>query len=161
MACTMSLLNFHLKMYNGKSRHLGVRHSMIHELITNGVVSIEFVRSQQKLADHLTKGLARDLVIKSAEGMGLKIFKWVEGFNFQNTLILEYLNVNCTKLGRIVENLVQLWVQSISDNGIGGMECTPLGHWTPGLIVDSSADEFRRYHQLMSTLKAEALITEA
>ncbi|GKD11790.1 hypothetical protein Tco_1196197, partial [Tanacetum coccineum] len=42
---------------------------MIHELITNGVVSIEFVRSQQNLADHLTKGLARDLFIKSAEGM--------------------------------------------------------------------------------------------
>nr|GEW12663.1 zinc finger, CCHC-type [Tanacetum cinerariifolium] len=45
-----------------------VRHSMICELITNGVVSIEFVRSQQNLADHLTKGLARDLVLKSAEG---------------------------------------------------------------------------------------------
>nr|GEV07276.1 zinc finger, CCHC-type [Tanacetum cinerariifolium] len=57
------------QMYNGKSRHLGVRHSMICELITNRVVSIEFVRSQQNLADHLTKGLARDLVIKTAEGM--------------------------------------------------------------------------------------------
>ncbi|GJV21218.1 zinc finger, CCHC-type containing protein [Tanacetum coccineum] len=57
------------QMYNGKSRHLGVRHSMIRKLIMNGVVSIEFVRSQQNLADHLTKGLARDLVIKSAEGM--------------------------------------------------------------------------------------------
>ncbi|GKC15579.1 hypothetical protein Tco_1012361 [Tanacetum coccineum] len=54
-----------------KSRHLGVRHSMIRELITNGVISIEFVRSQQNLADHLTKGLARDLVLKSAKGMGL------------------------------------------------------------------------------------------
>nr|GEY89426.1 zinc finger, CCHC-type [Tanacetum cinerariifolium] len=59
-------------MYNGKSRHLGVRHSMIRELITNEVVSIEFVRSQQNLVDHLTKGLAKDLVIKSTEGMGLK-----------------------------------------------------------------------------------------
>ncbi|GJW82361.1 hypothetical protein Tco_0146336 [Tanacetum coccineum] len=59
-------------MYNGKSRHLGVRHSMIRELITNGVVSIEFVRSQQNLDDHLMKGLARDFVIKSAEGIGLK-----------------------------------------------------------------------------------------
>ncbi|GKC84233.1 hypothetical protein Tco_1139950 [Tanacetum coccineum] len=62
-------------MYNGKSRHLAVRHRMIRELITNGVVSIEFVRSQQNLADHLTKGLARDLVIKSAEGMGLNGLK--------------------------------------------------------------------------------------
>nr|GEW38983.1 hypothetical protein [Tanacetum cinerariifolium] len=59
-------------MYNGKSRYLGVRHSMIRELITNGVVFIEFMRSQQNLVDHLTKGLARDLVIKSAKGMGLK-----------------------------------------------------------------------------------------
>ncbi|GKD62533.1 hypothetical protein Tco_1300042, partial [Tanacetum coccineum] len=57
------------QMYNGKSKHLGVRHIMICELIMNGVISIEFVRSQQNLADHLTKGLARDLVIKSAEGM--------------------------------------------------------------------------------------------
>ncbi|GJU69869.1 zinc finger, CCHC-type containing protein [Tanacetum coccineum] len=34
------------QIYNGKSIHLGVRHNMIHELITNGVVSIKFVRSQ-------------------------------------------------------------------------------------------------------------------
>ncbi|GJT69722.1 zinc finger, CCHC-type containing protein [Tanacetum coccineum] len=52
------------QIYNGKSRHLGVRHSMIRELIMNGVISIEFVRSQKNLADHLTKGLARDLVNK-------------------------------------------------------------------------------------------------
>nr|GEU45086.1 zinc finger, CCHC-type [Tanacetum cinerariifolium] len=34
------------QMYNGKSKHLGVKHSMIRELIMNMVVSIEFVRSQ-------------------------------------------------------------------------------------------------------------------
>nr|GEV45398.1 zinc finger, CCHC-type [Tanacetum cinerariifolium] len=56
-------------MYNGKSRHLCVRDRMIRELIKNEVVSIKFVRLQQNLADYLTKGLARDLVIKSAEGM--------------------------------------------------------------------------------------------
>ncbi|GKF72527.1 hypothetical protein Tco_0208641 [Tanacetum coccineum] len=41
-------------------------HSKITESIMNGVISIEFVRSQHNLADHLTKGLARDLVIKPA-----------------------------------------------------------------------------------------------
>nr|GEV94066.1 zinc finger, CCHC-type [Tanacetum cinerariifolium] len=66
------LFKIPLQMYNGKSRHLGVRHSMIRELITNGVVSIEFVRSQQNLVDHLTKDLGKDLVIKSVEGMRLK-----------------------------------------------------------------------------------------
>ncbi|GKE56472.1 zinc finger, CCHC-type containing protein, partial [Tanacetum coccineum] len=63
-----TLAKAYSQMYNGKSRHLGVRHSMICELITNGVISIEFVRSQQNLANHFTKGLARDLVIKSAKG---------------------------------------------------------------------------------------------
>ncbi|GJV70010.1 zinc finger, CCHC-type containing protein [Tanacetum coccineum] len=67
-----TLAKSYSQMYNRKSRHLCVRHSMIRKLITNGVVSIDFVRSQQNLANHLTKGLARDLVIKSAEGMGLK-----------------------------------------------------------------------------------------
>ncbi|GJS15701.1 zinc finger, CCHC-type containing protein [Tanacetum coccineum] len=52
------------QIYNGKSRHLSVRHSMIKELIMNYVISIEFVQSQKNLADHLTKGLARDLVNK-------------------------------------------------------------------------------------------------
>ncbi|GJT86988.1 hypothetical protein Tco_1068705 [Tanacetum coccineum] len=68
---TATLAKAYSQMYNGKSRHLGVRHSMIRELVTNRVVSIEFVRSRQNLAGHLTKGLARDLVIKSAEGMRL------------------------------------------------------------------------------------------
>ncbi|GKD29694.1 hypothetical protein Tco_1240472 [Tanacetum coccineum] len=67
-----TLAKAYSQMYNRKSRYLCVRHSLIRELITNGVISIEFVRSQQNLVDHLTKGLARDLVIKSAEGMGLK-----------------------------------------------------------------------------------------
>nr|GEW22903.1 zinc finger, CCHC-type [Tanacetum cinerariifolium] len=67
-----TLAKAYSQMYNKNSRHLGVRHSMIRELIMNGAVSIEFVRSQQNLDDHLTKGLARDLVIKSAEWMGLK-----------------------------------------------------------------------------------------
>nr|GEV89757.1 zinc finger, CCHC-type [Tanacetum cinerariifolium] len=70
-----TLTKAYSQMYNEKSRHLGVRHSMIRELILNRVVSIEFVRSQQNLADHLTKRLARDLVIKSDEGMGLNGLK--------------------------------------------------------------------------------------
>ncbi|GJZ36651.1 hypothetical protein Tco_0582842 [Tanacetum coccineum] len=63
------------QVYNVKSRHLGVRHSMIRELIMNGVISVEFLRTQLNLADHLTKGLARDLVRKAAIGIGnLDIF---------------------------------------------------------------------------------------
>ncbi|GJR59218.1 hypothetical protein Tco_1501380 [Tanacetum coccineum] len=67
-----TLAKAYCQIYNGKSRHLGVRHSMVRELITNGVISVDFARSQQNMADHLTKGLARDLMHKSAIGMGLK-----------------------------------------------------------------------------------------
>ncbi|GJY68902.1 zinc finger, CCHC-type containing protein [Tanacetum coccineum] len=67
-----TLAKAYYQIYNGKSRHLSVKHSMVRELITNGVISVDFVRSQQNLADHLTRGLARDLVHKSAIGMGLK-----------------------------------------------------------------------------------------
>nr|GEU96761.1 zinc finger, CCHC-type [Tanacetum cinerariifolium] len=68
----VTLAKAYSQIYNGKSIHLGVRHSMIRELITNGVISIEFLWSQYNLADHLTKALARDLVIKSGIWMGLK-----------------------------------------------------------------------------------------
>ncbi|KAL0455243.1 UNVERIFIED_CONTAM: hypothetical protein Slati_0863500 [Sesamum latifolium] len=46
-----TLAKAYSQMYNGKSR----------ELIMNSVIYVEFVRSQHNLADHLTKGLARDL----------------------------------------------------------------------------------------------------
>nr|GEW75658.1 zinc finger, CCHC-type [Tanacetum cinerariifolium] len=67
-----TLVKAYSQMYNGKSRHLGVRHNMIRELIINGVISLVLARSQKNLADHLMKGLARDLVSKSVKGMGLK-----------------------------------------------------------------------------------------
>jgi hypothetical protein len=60
------------EVYNGKSRHIGLRHNMVRQLITNGVITIDFVRSSQNLADPFTKALARDLVHKTARGMGLK-----------------------------------------------------------------------------------------
>nr|GEZ61993.1 zinc finger, CCHC-type [Tanacetum cinerariifolium] len=67
-----TLAKAYSQLYNGKSRHLGVRHIMIRELIINGVISVKFVRTQLNLSDRLTKGLARDLVRKAAIGMGLK-----------------------------------------------------------------------------------------
>nr|GEU90371.1 zinc finger, CCHC-type [Tanacetum cinerariifolium] len=70
-----TLAKAYCQIYNEKSKHLGVRHNMVRELITNGVISVDFVRSQQNMADHLTKRLARDLVHKSAIRMGLKSIK--------------------------------------------------------------------------------------
>lgn len=67
-----TLAKAYSQVYNGKSRHLGVRHSMVRELIMHGVISVEWIATHRNLADHLTKGLCRDLVKGSAVGLGLK-----------------------------------------------------------------------------------------
>jgi len=60
------------QFYNRKSRHIGLRHSYVRDLITNGVISIMFVRIEKNIVDPLTKGLTRDMVLKTLLGMGLK-----------------------------------------------------------------------------------------
>ncbi|KAK9150330.1 hypothetical protein Syun_008639 [Stephania yunnanensis] len=67
-----TLARAYSQMYNGKSRHIGLRHSCVRELITRGVITIDYVKSSQNLVDPLTKGLPRDLVNKTSRGMGLK-----------------------------------------------------------------------------------------
>ena len=67
-----TLAKAYSKVYNGKSLHLGVRHSMVREMATHGIIYFVFVRSQQNLSNHSIKGLARDLVNKSAIRMGLR-----------------------------------------------------------------------------------------
>ena len=58
-------------MYNGKSRHIRRRHNTVRQLISSGVISIDYVRSKDNMSDPLTKGLSRELVEKSSRGMGL------------------------------------------------------------------------------------------
>lgn len=59
-------------VYNGKSRHIGLKHSFVRQMLIDGAIIIDFVRSSQNLADPFTKGLARNLFIKTSQGMGLK-----------------------------------------------------------------------------------------
>ena len=59
-------------MYNGKSRHIRRRHNTVRQLLSTGVITIDYVRSKDNIADPLTKGLSREVVYKSSRGMGLK-----------------------------------------------------------------------------------------
>ncbi|KAJ9543868.1 hypothetical protein OSB04_023575 [Centaurea solstitialis] len=59
-------------MYNGKSRHMGLRHNYVRQLIENGTISIVYVKSCGNLADLLTKPLTRDLIGSTTRDMGLK-----------------------------------------------------------------------------------------
>ncbi|GJY40570.1 retrovirus-related pol polyprotein from transposon TNT 1-94 [Tanacetum coccineum] len=49
-------------MYNGKSRHIRRRHNSIRQLLSTGVISIDYVASKDNIADPFTKGLSRELV---------------------------------------------------------------------------------------------------
>ena len=62
-------------MYNGKSRHIRRRHNTIKQLLSSGVISIDYVKSKDNIADPLTKSLNREQVEKSSRGMGLKPIK--------------------------------------------------------------------------------------
>ncbi|KAJ9557645.1 hypothetical protein OSB04_012259 [Centaurea solstitialis] len=59
-------------VYNGKSRHIGLRHNYVRQLFENGTIKVVFVKSSKNLADPLTKPLARDLVGTTTRDMGLK-----------------------------------------------------------------------------------------
>ena len=68
----VTLSRAYSQIYNGKFRHIGLRHSYVRQLLTDGVITADFVKSCQNLVDPLTKGLARDIVFKTSKGMGLK-----------------------------------------------------------------------------------------
>lgn len=58
--------------YNGKRRHIRLRHNVVRNLIKNGVISLEYVKSERNLADPLTIGLCKKMIIETSRGMGLK-----------------------------------------------------------------------------------------
>ena len=59
-------------MYNGKSRHIRQRYNTTKQLLSNRIVTIDYIKSKDNIVDPLTKGLNRELVNKSSKGMGLK-----------------------------------------------------------------------------------------
>lgn len=59
-------------MYNVKSRHKNRRYNTIRQLLSIGVISIDYVKLKDNITDPLTKELNRELIVKSSTGMGLK-----------------------------------------------------------------------------------------
>lgn len=55
--------------YNGKSRHTHRRHKYVKILLISDVITLDYVRSKENIADPLTKGLSRDQVEFSSRGM--------------------------------------------------------------------------------------------
>ncbi|PHU01382.1 hypothetical protein BC332_31169 [Capsicum chinense] len=59
-------------MYNDKSHHTRWRHNTARELLSSGIITIDYVKSKDNVSDPLTKGLSREEVEKTSKGMGLR-----------------------------------------------------------------------------------------
>ncbi|CAN1246025.1 Retrovirus-related Pol polyprotein from transposon TNT 1-94 [Linum grandiflorum] len=58
-------------VFNGKKRHLRIRHESVTVLLESGTISLDYVKSERNLADPLTKGLCKRMVQESTKAMGL------------------------------------------------------------------------------------------
>ena len=47
-------------MYNEKSRHIRRRHNTVRQLLSSGIITIDYVKSSDNMSDPLTKGLGRE-----------------------------------------------------------------------------------------------------
>ncbi|XP_071939234.1 uncharacterized protein [Coffea arabica] len=60
------------KSYNCKSRHMRLRHDVVKQLLRDGIISIDYVKSELNLADPLTKPVGRKLILQTIKEMGLR-----------------------------------------------------------------------------------------
>ena len=60
------------RYYNGKSRAIRRKHSIVRAYIGNGTINVNYTRSRDNIADPLTKPLAREKVWDTLRGMRLK-----------------------------------------------------------------------------------------
>ncbi|PHT39000.1 hypothetical protein CQW23_22573 [Capsicum baccatum] len=59
-------------MYNGKSRHIQLRHNIVRELLSSGIIIIDYVKSKDNVLDPLTNDLSREGVERTSKGMSLR-----------------------------------------------------------------------------------------
>jgi len=60
------------KTYNGKNRHIQLRHNLVKQLLKRETISIDYVKSERNMADPLAKPLRRNIILETLRGMGLK-----------------------------------------------------------------------------------------
>ncbi|KAL6329572.1 hypothetical protein AAG906_022149 [Vitis piasezkii] len=116
------------KIFNGKNKHIRLRHNIVWQLLEIGVISLEFVRLELNLADPLTKPLNKKLVEETSRGWGLyraySALTKVECLLLMNTIFLMDGIVRLIKTVHIYSNC-----QACSDLGgtqAIGKECIIL-----------------------------------
>ena len=60
------------KVYNGKKRHICLRHNLVRQYVEDGTIAIDFVKSEANVADMLTKPRSTKVIQDTSTGIGLK-----------------------------------------------------------------------------------------
>jgi hypothetical protein len=60
-------------VHHERSKHIGMRHHFLREKIEDGTISLDHVRSEENLADVLTKGLPKDVFEKHRQNLGVTV----------------------------------------------------------------------------------------
>jgi len=60
------------KAFNGKNRHIQLRHIVVNQLLKDGTISIDYVKSEGNLADPLTKPLGMNMILETSREIILK-----------------------------------------------------------------------------------------
>ena len=58
--------------YNGKSKPIRRKHNPVRSYLSNDIITVNYVKSNDNLANPFTKTLAKDRVWNTSKGMGLK-----------------------------------------------------------------------------------------
>ena len=69
--CQASISIVKNKAFNGKNRHIRLRHEVVKQLLKNGIISIYYVKLEVNLVDPLTKHLGRKLILETLSRMEL------------------------------------------------------------------------------------------
>ena len=67
-----TIVRVHNKYYNGKSRSIRRNHNIVRSYINNGTINVDYISTNDNIADPLTKALAREKIWIASRGIGLK-----------------------------------------------------------------------------------------
>ena len=60
------------RYYNGKSRPIRRKHNTMRSYLSSGIITVDYIKSNDNLANPFTKALAKDRVWNTLGEMGLK-----------------------------------------------------------------------------------------
>ena len=60
------------RYYNGKSRPIRRKHNTMRSYLSSGIITVDYIKSNENLAGPFTKALTKDRVWNTLRGIGLK-----------------------------------------------------------------------------------------